>query len=187
MIPIAITRDRSQVLDDRAATAQWLGLCSLQRAGCLVRIFDCDERPLFRDVLDHARKASGDWFGYVNSDCQLLAPPRMMIYETLDVLGMRRVDVGPGTICGGVDGYLIRTAFWDEVLSKDAPDLYVGATHVDWWLSRAAQRFGRYAEMVCLAHLPHERTASSRGVDECGRHNVAAFEAWAKRHGVDAT
>lgn len=170
--------------DGRLKLAQSLALASLSRCDMHVVAVPGTPRPRFGDMLRAARAVAGDWFAWVNSDCQLLVPPHCCDHEQLDVVGMRRVEIGPGTICGGVDGYLIRSSFWDTVLSLDVPDLWTGGTHVDWWLSRAAQHYGRYGECVCLAHIPHERTATSEGTDDAGRENIAAFEAWADRHGV---
>jgi hypothetical protein len=170
--------------DARLRLAQSLCLASLRR--CHVQVIETPgtPRPLFGDLLRLARSAGGEWFAWINSDCQLLLPFSAMDCSAIDVLGMRRVEVGPGTICGGVDGYLIRSSFWDDVLSRDVPELWTGGTHVDWWLTRAAQKYGRYAETMCLAHLPHDRTLTSQGIDDAGRENIANYEAWADRHGV---
>lgn len=170
--------------DARLMLAQSLCLASLDRCHMdAVRVAGTP-RPRFGDMLRTARNRAGEWFAWVNSDCQILVPPLAMDCSSIDVLGMRRVEVGTGDICGGVDGYLIRTTFWDEVLSLDVPELWTGGTHVDWWVTRATQRYGRYGESVCLAHLPHERSATSQGIDDAGRENIANYEAWADRHGV---
>jgi hypothetical protein len=170
--------------DARLQLAQLLCMASLER--CCLEVIEVpgDPRPRFGDLLRAARTHAEEWLAWINSDCQLLLPLSAMDCSAIDVLGMRRVEVGPGTICGGVDGYLIRSTFWDAVLSRDVPELWTGGTHVDWWLTRAAQKYGRYAESVCLAHLPHDRTLTSQGIDESGRENIANYEAWADRHGV---
>jgi len=170
--------------DTRQRLAQALCRASLDACGLTVVELCGDPRPRFGEMLRAAREHAGEWFAWVNGDCQLLLPPESINCTAIDVLGMRRVEVGAGTICAGVDGYLIRSAFWDACLSSDVPEMWVGASHVDWWLSRAAQKFGRYAETVCLAHLPHERTATSLGTDRFGAENIANYEAWADRHGV---
>lgn len=171
--------------DERLRLAQSLCLSALSRCGMHVVDVPGTPRPRFGEMLRQSRAvASNGWFAWVNSDCQLLLPPAVLNCSAFDVLGMRRVEVGSGVICGGVDGYLIRSSFWDDVLALDVPELWTGGTRVDWWLTRATQRYGQYAEVVCLAHLPHDRTDTSKGIDPAGLENIANYEAWADRHGV---
>ena len=40
--------------------------------------------------------------------------------------------------------YLIPKLIWDGYLSRDIPDLWCGASHVDWWLTRASALIGAY-------------------------------------------
>lgn len=141
-------------------------------------------RPFFNQMLAEASKGDGEWFGWINGDCQLLTKPSQIDLSEVDVYGLRRIELGIGEQCGGVDGYIIRKSFWESTLSKDMPNLHVGATHVDWWITRATQKFGRYAEGFWLAHVPHEKTQASCGTDECGLHNLREYEAWADRNEV---
>jgi hypothetical protein len=142
------------------------------------------QKPFFGQLLTEASKGSGEWFGWINGDCQLLTKPSEIDLSDVDVYGLRRIELGTGEQCGGVDGYLIRKEFWESTLSKDIPELYVGATHVDWWLTRATQKYGRYKEGFWLAHIPHEKTESSIGNDEFGKNNLREFKSWANRHKV---
>ena len=141
-------------------------------------------RPFFDEMLLEASKGDGEWFGWINGDCQLLTKPSQLDLSDVDVYGLRRIELGVGDKCGGVDGCIIRRSFWDNHLSKDMPHMYIGGTHIDWWLTRSTQKFGRYAEGFWLAHMPHERTQTSCGTDECGLHNVREYEAWADRNEV---
>jgi hypothetical protein len=141
-------------------------------------------RPFFDKMLSAASVGGADWFGWINGDCQLLTKPSELDLSEVDVYGLRRIELGIGDKCGGVDGCLIRRSFWEEFLSKDLPSMYIGGTHIDWWLTRATQKFGRYAEGFWLAHMPHERTQASCGTDDYGAHNLREYEAWADRNEV---
>lgn len=141
-------------------------------------------RPFFNKMLEEASQGEGEWFGWINGDCQLLTSPSEIDLSEVDVYGLRRIELGVGEQCGGVDGYLIRKEFWKTFLSQDAPELYVGATHIDWWITRATQKYGRYAEGFWLAHIPHEKTDASSGVDEIGKHNLREYKSWANRHKI---
>jgi hypothetical protein len=181
-IPCAISAIRPA--DARECLAQALCLASLERCGVVPVVAPAVPRPKFGDMLRAARSQADDWFAWINSDCQLLLPLENTDLDSFDVLGMRRVEIGSGNICVGVDGYLVRASFWDDMLSQDVPDMWIGATHIDWWLTNAAKKHGRYGEAVCLAHFSHDRSAASEGTDEFGLHNIAAYEAWAARHGM---
>jgi hypothetical protein len=142
-------------------------------------------RPFLDEMLTLAAEgSSGEYFGWINGDCQLLTAPSQLPLQDFDIYGLRRLELGIGEQCGGVDGYFIRKSFWESTLSRDLPHLYVGGTHVDWWLSRGAQRFGRYGEGFWLGHIPHERTSTSLGLDQAGVHNLREYNAWADRNGV---
>ena len=166
----------------RIILAQRLCLASLSRFELKIITIPGDSRPLFNKMLEQASK-DGEWFGWVNSDCQLLIPPHTIISNNYDVIGLRRIEIGSGEKCGGVDGYFIKKTFWDK-LSKDAPDMYVGGTHIDWWITRATQKFGTYTEGFYLAHIPHQRTQASCGEDYYGKWNLEKYNEWADRNGV---
>jgi hypothetical protein len=143
-------------------------------------------RPRFNEMLATARLGGvGDYFGWINSDCQLLLSPRVIIFENqeLDVIGLRRIEIATGEKCGGVDGYLVKKDFYDKHLAN-GPSLWVGATHIDWWVTRAAQKAGKYGEGFFLAHIPHEKTNASAGIDEIGQENIRAYNDWADKNGI---
>jgi hypothetical protein len=146
-------------------------------------------RPLYNEMLqisyDKAVKDGSKWFGWINGDCQLLRDLSFVNDLDVDVYGLQRLEIGIGEQCTGVDGYIIKCEFWKNILSKDIPQLYVGGTHIDWWITRAAMKFGKYDEGYLLAHIPHERTETSMGVDELGLQNLREYEAWAIRNDIE--
>jgi len=144
-------------------------------------------RPFFNEMLSLASKTDNEWFGWINGDCQLLVGVEHLISPDLDVFGLKRLELNSGERCAGVDGYLIRRDFWNNVLSADQPKMYVGGTHIDWWITRAAQKFGRYKEGFFLAHIPHQRSSTSHGHSLEGQHNINEFNEWAKRNKVIST
>ena len=173
--------------DQRTILAQNLFLSSISRFPEIKPIIIPGQpRPRFNEMLATARMGgSWEWFGWVNSDCQLLLSATNIVIEnkSLDVIGLRRVEIGTGDKCGGVDGYFIKKEFYDRHLAE-GPNLWVGATHIDWWVTRAAQKFGKYAEGFFLAHIPHERTKASAGIDEIGQENLIAYNDWADKNGI---
>jgi len=140
-------------------------------------------RPLLTDMLVLARSLSisGGAFMWINSDCAIIggvphvAPGR--------VVGLHRVE-DDNSVCGGVDAYVISCAAWDKYYAPDLPSMYCGGTHVDWWLTRNAQKHGIYSACIGLRHQSHAKSSASAGVDEYGRHNLIHFDAWAKRNAV---
>ncbi|MFA7342804.1 MAG: hypothetical protein WC003_00740 [Terrimicrobiaceae bacterium] len=140
----------------------------------------------FADVLRHARERSrGGSFVWCNSDVVLTADP-YSIDDGFTVRGFHRREIPSGEFCGGVDMYLIPDAFWDDILSKDLPDLWCGATHVDWWLTRAAVLAGRYSSHFgFIDHVSHpESSASKKRNDPYFQHNIRQYNRWARRNGV---
>lgn len=138
----------------------------------------------FADVLRHAReKSRGRSFAWCNSDVVLTADP-FSLDDGITVRGFHRREMPSGEFCGGVDMYLIPNAFWDEVLSRDVPDLWCGATHVDWWLTRAAVLAGHYtSHFGFIDHLTHpESPASKKRANPHYRHNIREYNAWARRN-----
>ncbi len=140
----------------------------------------------FADILWFARKNThGPSFVWCNSDVTLTGDP-FSLDDGRTVRGFHRREVPSGDICGGVDMYLIPNSFWDEELSKNIPDLWCGATHVDWWLTRASVLSGRYtAHFGFIDHVSHaESPASKRRTDPHFRHNIREYNAWAHRNGA---
>jgi len=140
----------------------------------------------FRDVLQFARERSpGRSFVWCNSDVRLTTDP----YELDDgemVRGFHRREVPSGELCTGVDMYLIPKTVWDAVLLKDAPDLWLGASHIDWWLTRAASLLGKYSSHAgYIDHETHPESAASKSrKNPLMRHNVREYNRWARRCGA---
>jgi len=138
----------------------------------------------FADVLGFARKQTrGRSFIWCNSDVTLTRDPTALD-DGRTVRGFHRREVPSGEICGGVDMYLIPNSFWDEVLSNDLPDLWCGATHIDWWLTRAAALAGRYtSHFGYIDHVTHPESPASKAVaNPHYRHNIREYNKWARRN-----
>ena len=142
------------------------------------------EMVKFAEVLWFARKHSpGSSFVWCNSDVTLTSNP-YVLDDGRTVRGFHRREVPSGEICGGVDMYLIPNSLWDEVLSKDLPDLWCGATHVDWWLTRAAALAGHYtSHFGFIDHISHpESPASKASANPLYLHNIKEYNKWARRN-----
>jgi len=139
----------------------------------------------FADVLRFARtRGSGSSFVWCNSDVTLTADP-FALDDGRTVRGFHRREVPSGESCGGVDMYLIPNAVWDDVLSKDLPDLWCGATHIDWWLTRAAALAGCYtSHFGFIDHVTHQESPASKArANSYYRHNIREYNKWARRNG----
>lgn len=140
----------------------------------------------FGDILRFAREHhSGDCFIWANSDVTLVRDPFVALDRTV-VHGFHRTERPSGEICYGVDMYMIPNDLWDETISRDIPDMYCGATHIDWWLTRAANLAARYETNTgYIDHLSHPPSGASKGsADKHYRHNVREYNAWARRNGA---
>jgi len=142
---------------------------------------------LLGDVLRRARAVCrGHAFVWCNSDLVLTRDP----YEVPDpnkVYGFHRREIPSGTIGYGVDMYYLPVTWWDEVLSKDIPRLYIGAGFVDWWISRAMQQVGAYDNLTgYISHQTHPKSgAASSDANPYYQKNFRSYNRWAKRHGLD--
>lgn len=142
---------------------------------------------LFGDVLAAGRaRATGDAFVWCNSDVILTRNP----FEVPDfsrVYGFHRREVPGGHHVHGVDMYRIPLAVWDGLLSRDVPPLYLGASYVDWWISRAMQKAGNYDNLTgYIDHRSHPKSSSA--ANDRNRYyqaNFRAYNAWALRNGLD--
>lgn len=144
------------------------------------------EMVKFADVLRFAREQTGRTsFLWCNSDVVLTSDP-YVLDDGKTVRGFHRREIPSGESCGGVDMYLIPNSFWDEVLSKDLPDLWCGASHIDWWLTRAAALTGSYtSHFGFIDHITHpESPASKARVNPLYRHNIREYNRWARRNGA---
>lgn len=142
-----------------------------------------NETPKFGNILKDARKfATNGWMAYINSDCILTSNP-FNVLQIKKVHGFHRTEIPSQTICAGVDMYIIPTDFWDEVISKDIPDMYVGTTHIDWWLTRVSQKYNFYVSYKGL--IIHESHSSKyTESDEKYKHNIKSFNEWADRNNI---
>ena len=142
---------------------------------------------IFGEVLEEARSASEPpAFVWCNSDVILTRNP-YDVPEPEIVSGFHRREVPSGTFATGVDMYYIPFQWWDHYLSKDVPRLYVGASYVDWWISRAMAKAGAYQNLQgYIDHASHPLSAASGSdSDPYYQSNFRAYNAWAKRNGLD--
>lgn len=148
-------------------------------------IVNGDPRPLLSDMLRLARSLSParGWFMWLNSDCEIADLPHPLPHR---VIGLHRIESADGSICAGVDGYIIPCELWDALYVPDTPEMFVGGTHVDWWLTRLAQKHNAYQAIVCLKHISHAKSNASAGLDSYGQHNLREFHEWAARNSVFA-
>ena len=140
----------------------------------------------FREILNFAfERSSGESFVWCNSDVILTRDP-YDLEEGGCVRGFHRRELPSGEMCLGVDMYLIPKSCWTGFLQPAMPDLWCGATHIDWWLTRAAALAGRYsAHQGYIDHPSHEESGASKSrANPYFRHNVRAYNAWARRHGA---
>ena len=169
--------------DARTQRAQQAMMESLFRYGMEPVIVNGSPRPLLTEMLTLARSLTPDdgAFAWVNSDCAFLLPPAHPTGR--GVTGYHRIE-DDGSICLGVDAYVFTAEAWDAIYAPDLPSMYCGGTHVDWWLTRLAQKHGIYSSAVGLRHPSHAKSAASAGHDNHGQHNLREFHAWAARNNV---
>jgi hypothetical protein len=139
------------------------------------------------NVLREARsRASGNAFVWCNSDVLLTRNP----YDVPDpekVYGFHRREVPSGEIIGGVDMYTIPVKWWDEYLAMDIPKLYLGASYVDRWVSRAMQKVVAYENLTgYIDHLSHPQSLEAGSdANPYYQKNFHAYNQWAIRNGLD--
>lgn len=146
---------------------------------------DDDRVPKFGDILKSARQcASKDgWMGYVNSDCVLQEDPWKYINDRI-AYGFHRIEMPSKERCLGVDMYILPIEIWDNYLSKDIPDMHVGVTHIDWWLTRAMQKMNQYKAIDnVITHESHPKV-SGEGVHPLAEYNVNEYNKWADRNQI---
>lgn len=142
---------------------------------------------LIGDVLLEARRQTKvSAFVWCNSDVVLTRNP-FDVPNPEQVYGFHRREIPSGEIRRGVDMYYIPLKWWDEYLSKDIPKLYLGASYVDWWISRAMQKVGAYDNLVgYIDHETHPQSeAAGSDANPYYQKNFRAYNAWAKRNGLD--
>jgi len=142
---------------------------------------------LFGDVLALGRSGCrDDAFVWCNSDVLLTRDPSE-VPDPSRVYGFHRREVPGGRFAPGVDMYRIPVAAWDGILSRDIPPLYLGASYVDWWISRAMQKAGFYDNLTgYIDHRSHSKSsAASNGADRHYQANFSSYNSWARRNGLD--
>ncbi|HEY5706503.1 MAG TPA: hypothetical protein VIS96_13105 [Terrimicrobiaceae bacterium] len=172
---------------DRLRAAQQRLLESVEALGLEAALFPAGPEMIkLADILSYARRSSsGDSFVWCNSDVLLTQSP-FTITDRTKVHGFHRRELPSGDICGGTDMYLFPNAIWDNILSKDVPDLWCGATHVDWWLTRASSLLSDYESHIgFIDHVSHDESGASKiASDPHYRHNLREYNAWARRNGA---
>lgn len=144
---------------------------------------DNDDRQFLSNMLTETSKLeSSGFFAWLNNDCVPLIDFSLLATKN-SVVGLKRIESN-GEICGGVDGYIFDINIWNDYYLEDIPKLYIGATHIDWWVTRLAQKHNFYKEISGLFHVSHPKTESSLGIDKYGVHNINEYIAWAKRHNI---
>jgi len=139
------------------------------------------------DVLAEARRLTTDEaFVWCNSDVIITRNP-FEVPNPSQVYGFHRRELPSGEICGGVDMYYIPLEPWDNYLSKDIPHLYLGASYVDWWISRAMQKVGAYENLTgYIDHITHPQSeAAGSDANPYYQKNFRAYNAWARRNGLE--
>jgi len=182
-------------------TFQWMDPCPNERLreaqerlrdsvcalGLLPLVFPAGpDMVKFADVLGFAReRARGSSFVWCNSDVTLTEDP-FALDDGRTVRGFHRREMPSGEFCGGLDMYLIPNFVWDDVLAKDIPDLWCGATHIDWWLTRASVLAGHYtSHFGFIDHVSHPESPASKSRDNpIYRHNIREYNKWARRNGA---
>ncbi len=142
---------------------------------------------LFGSLLKAARAGTCDLaFVWCNSDLILKRDP-FDVPDPRKVYGFHRREIPSGEITYGVDMYYIPVKWWDDLLSKDIPKLYLGAGYVDWWISRAMQKIGVYENLNgYIDHETHgQSVAAGDDADPYYQHNFRAYNRWAARNGLE--
>lgn len=142
---------------------------------------------LLGDVLKWARTQTDDTgFVWCNTDVILTRSP-FDVPDLSKVYGFRRREVPGGNYVHGIDMFYIPLRFWDDVLSKDIPPLWIGSSYVDWWIARAAEKHGNY-ERLCgyIDHPSHPKSsAANNDANPYYQDNFRSYNQWAVRNGLD--
>lgn len=139
------------------------------------------------DVLKRARsQAEGTAFVWCNSDLTLTKNP-FDVPDPEKVYGFFRREIPSGEINHGVDMYYIPVKWWDEYLSRDIPELYLGAGYVDRWVTRAMQRAEAYEDLAgYIDHVTHPQSATAGSdANSYYQKNFRSYNRWAKRNGLE--
>lgn len=138
------------------------------------------------EVLNFARKHSGQHpLVWCNSDVILTRNP-FDVPDLARAYGFHRRETPSGEMCTGVDMYYLPLTIWDDVLSRDIPRLYIGASFVDWWISRKLEALNVYSNLSgYIDHPSHGKSGSaSDSANIYYRKNLRNFNSYAKRNGL---
>lgn len=138
------------------------------------------------DVLRRGRsEAVGGSFVWCNSDVILTRNP-FDVPDASQVYGFRRREIPDGRHVHGIDLYHLPCRVWDEFLSRDVPPLFIGASFVDWWISRAMEKVGNYETLTgYIDHRSHPKSSpAAQEANPYYQANFRAYNAWARRHGL---
>lgn len=193
-IPIVLAQDLNTT-DNRLMKAQTNALTALSRYKTMPILFDATPRPKLTEMLRTCMTCASllgiKHFGFSNGDCWFTKNPMDYTVDGGDnVVGFRRTEIPSREICGGVDAYIFPVETWRRIYEATMPEggMYVGGTHIDWWLTRWAQKNRCYTEVIgALEHYSHERSATSKGESPEGQHNLRVYNAWANKHGVSTS
>lgn len=142
---------------------------------------------LFGGILAESRQqCEGSAFVWCNSDVILTRDP-FDIPDPTKVYGFCRREVPSGEITHGVDMYYIPVRWWDDYLAQDIPELFLGASYVDRWISRAMEKAGAYQNLTgYIDHVTHPQSAAAGSdANPYYQKNFRAYNAWAARNGMD--
>ena len=146
-----------------------------------------ENRPKFNELIRYGvETCQTDWLVWCNSDCEIVKDIREEFEDGM-AIGFHRTEIPSEKHCNGIDMFAIHKDLWEDLL-KDMPDMYVGGTHVDWWLARHFQNIEKLKlSCNCLYHESHGQTGAGDQYsgDEISKHNIDNFIAWAKRNGID--
>ena len=149
-----------------------------------------EQRPKMNELIEYAiancKEKKSDWLIWANSDCEIVKDITPLFKEGI-AIGFHRTEIPSKQYCAGMDMFAIHSSLWDG-LTKDMPDMYVGATHIDWWLARYFQKLGVLGYTFdYLCHDSHEQSKEGNQYsgDKISQHNIDNFIAWAKRNNID--
>jgi len=139
--------------------------------------------PIGSLLLEARKRATGKAMVWCNSDALLTRNPFDVPNEN-QVYGFYRREIPSGEFCFGVDMLYLPLSIWDEIISKDIPKLFLGASYVDWWIPRLMQHLGEYENLTgYIDHVTHPTSqASGSDTNYYYQANFKAYNKWAHRH-----
>lgn len=141
--------------------------------------------PIGNLLLKARKMAAGKAMVWCNTDVVLTRDP-FDVPNPDQVYGFYRREIPSGEICPGMDMYYFPLKEWDQVISKDIPKLFIGASYVDRWIPSLMQHLGRYENLTgYIDHVSHPTSAASgKDSDRYYQSNFNAYNQWARRQGL---